>query len=729
MYNKVFLYLLVILSLCCFSSAGQYYNQQEDFLKANGVWSLSNLAGWDFNRQYPGPIQTQMTTSFGHASVADPVTGELLFYSNGGQCWNRDNQVMPNGDSLLGHEYPYNCTQGVCIVPVVGQSKKYYLFSLQSTNSIVYPGPFGTLYYSIVDMSLDNGKGDIVRANKNVLVTRDTLGQGMIAIPGNRCDEIWLVLNRRDRLRFRSYRIHRGGLDTIPVLSAPGGGPAWANEDYSFIGYGGLAVSPARDKIVATCPSVYSLSFATLNPGGTVLCQFDPLTGIVGDAIEVPGAGVSVCGAFSPDNSMLYLLSFTHRQLLQYNVSSLTSTALEASRTVVLEDRNLLSELAYLRQYKGKIYVSRECDANVNTKLGVINNPNLPGPACDFQPAALDLGVPCWNIYYRIKCLPNEVVFPLKRDTAYRVAMDTVICTFNNDFSSLTLPVPSDKNVYYWDNGSIDRRRTIFGPGTYWLAYQQDDCNWQVDSFKVHRVDLTFSLGNDTTAVLCDRPGAQVKLEVNLPDAVYRWQDGSGSHRYQVIRPGKYWVEVNKQGCKASDTIIVKGIFPELKDSTLCKDKPIDITLEAPLVPAGTLIQWSTGSSDQSSIHITEPGLYWIKIISPPCSLSDSMRVDLEICDCHVSIPDAFSPNGDGINDRFRLLSEKGCLVHSYSLVIYNRFGEVVFSSSSIGDGWDGTYKGSPAETGTYFYVARFNGGTNLRGTEYNRKGSMILVR
>ncbi len=724
--------------LCDLPVIAQYYNQQHDFLNANGVWSISNMAGWDFNRQYPGPVQTQLVTNGGHASVADPLTGELLFYSNGGQCWNKYHQVMPNGNGLLGAsiafagDIQYRGCQGVCIIPVIGEPQKYYLFSLRDANPSLgfYPGPEGTLFYSIVDMNLDNGRGDIVADKKNVLVTRDSLGNGMIAIPGDHCDEIWLLLNKINMLQFRAYRIHRSGLDTIPVISTLGG-PAWANEAYAFTSWGGLAVSPARDKIVLTDHDVNGSSFTHL--GGAVLCRFDPKTGIVNDPIDVPGVNsLSVCGAFSPDNSKLYLISSGFNQperLLQYDVTLHTNAALGISRTVVheLEDRSLY--LAYLRQYKGKIYVSRKCEANVSVQLGLINNPNLSGSACDFRPKGLDLVATCWNLHSNQKVLPNEVVFPLKRDTIYRQVMDSFICTTDNNFRPLTLSAPSGKKIYHWDDGSINADRKIVMPGIYSVTYQLEDCNWQVDSFKIRHVDLSFSLGKDTTAILCDRPGAGLKLEANLPGAVYRWQDGSSDHRYQVVRSGKYWVEVNKDGCTASDTIVIKNITPELSDTLLCREEKIDITLKAPEVPARTMIEWSTGTINQTSIRIADPGLYWVKIINPPCILSDSMHVNVEMCDCKISMPDAFSPNEDGINDIFRPVLEDGCLVRSYSLVIYNRYGELIFNSGSFDKGWDGSYDGMPAGIETYFYVIQFNGGSSPKGTEYNKKGSLVLVR
>jgi len=65
-------------------------------------------------------------------------------------------------------------------------------------------------------------------------------------------------------------------------------------------------------------------------------------------------------------------------------------------------------------------------------------------------------------------------------------------------------------------------------------------------------------------------------------------------------------------------------------------------------------------------------------------------------------IPSAFTPNGDGLNDRFRISVYDNYTVNKF--LIYNRWGAVIFKSNNPGDGWDGTYKGYPQQIGSYIY-------------------------
>jgi gliding motility-associated-like protein len=219
------------------------------------------------------------------------------------------------------------------------------------------------------------------------------------------------------------------------------------------------------------------------------------------------------------------------------------------------------------------------------------------------------------------------------------------------------------------------------------------------------------------------------QLEVNIPQSnlSYRWQDGSNDSRCKVTQPGTYWLEVEQEGCKVSDTINIVGVKePSFLDTSLCKGIPVDIMLYAPDVPSGTVVQWSTGSS-ASSIQITDSGLYWLNLIQPPCILSDTAYIELEACECFTYIPNAFSPNGDGINDYFLPVIEYDCPVKGYILSIYNRFGERVFLTNDTQRGWDGKYKGLSADAGTYFYKVLFIGGTRQRN--YYFKGDISLIR
>lgn len=89
-----------------------------------------------------------------------------------------------------------------------------------------------------------------------------------------------------------------------------------------------------------------------------------------------------------------------------------------------------------------------------------------------------------------------------------------------------------------------------------------------------------------------------------------------------------------------------------------------------------------------------------------------------------IHVPNAFSPDGDGFNDRFNAVADG---VEEYLIEIYNRWGEKVYFSENINESWDGTYKGSNAIQDAYVYVIKAKGIEDLYPTTL--KGTVSLVR
>ena len=88
-------------------------------------------------------------------------------------------------------------------------------------------------------------------------------------------------------------------------------------------------------------------------------------------------------------------------------------------------------------------------------------------------------------------------------------------------------------------------------------------------------------------------------------------------------------------------------------------------------------------------------------------------------------VPNAFSPNGDGHNDEFRLLHTDNIELIRFN--IYNRYGELVFTTDYPGSAWDGKYKGVDAEIGNYYYLVQYRCGYNAKETLL--KGDLTLLR
>jgi gliding motility-associated-like protein len=90
--------------------------------------------------------------------------------------------------------------------------------------------------------------------------------------------------------------------------------------------------------------------------------------------------------------------------------------------------------------------------------------------------------------------------------------------------------------------------------------------------------------------------------------------------------------------------------------------------------------------------------------------------------DALVFLPNAFTPNGDGVNDWF---GPAGKVPADYQMQIYNRYGELVFRSSSINNRWDGRYKGALQPTNTFIYVISYK---DMQNQPVVKKGTFTLI-
>ena len=104
------------------------------------------------------------------------------------------------------------------------------------------------------------------------------------------------------------------------------------------------------------------------------------------------------------------------------------------------------------------------------------------------------------------------------------------------------------------------------------------------------------------------------------------------------------------------------------------------------------------------------------------CTATTEMPIKTEAC-CTVSIPTAFTPNGDGRNDVFRLITQGHQNISSF--VVMNRWGQIVFTTANDRVGWDGTYRGEPQEMESYQYFLRYT----CNGRVYEQKGDVTLIR
>jgi len=368
---KTALLSILVLMFAITDSPAQYYTSH------NKVWVLGWKAGIDFTSGVPVSINTALINAShteGRACVSD-TSGHLLFYTDGKKVYSRNNTLMPSGANIVSYN-TRSATQGALIVPVIGSSGRYYLFSLEEANGA---SSASDLSYSIVDMALNGGYGDVVTGSMEKHL-EDSMSEKMIAITGND-HNIWLLTHRRDTTIFLAYNITSTGIDTVPVVS-----PVGTRSSPHGYTIGVIKASPNRRKIATQTWDYFGCRF------GTELYDFDPATGIVSNCIMLDTAIRQYGAEFSPDNTKLYTQQSPAddtMQICQYNLAAGSPAAIRLSKTLIASITSWTNtDLKLAPDYK--IYFTGRDDSThgfgtpFSRYLDCISSPNALGASCGY---------------------------------------------------------------------------------------------------------------------------------------------------------------------------------------------------------------------------------------------------------------------------------------------------------------------------------------------------------
>lgn len=704
---KYYSCLIVLPLLLLAGMARAQYNIPE-----NSIWKFGGGAGYNFNTL---SATTSVMSALECAQAVSDASGNLRFYTDGNRIWDVNNNPMPSANPIFPAplvNVTQSTVQGALIVPFVHDNNKYYVFSLSAQELANNEG--GKLYYSVVDMTLNNGLGDIVAGTAHTLI--DTgFSEHMIAVPA--CGGIWVVLHGRTSPVFKAYKIDANGLNTAPVLSQAGvqgyvGPGNSSNQGYqgnNFYNVGQLAVSPDFKQLAA---AYFKGNFVELysfnNTTGTVTAK-----GVVDSSNDAYGFyGVS----FSPDSKKLYAsncaAAISLKAFNQYNLALPTMAQVRASRFFLGACNASLSQLQL--GPNGKIYLN----GGYIAKLGTIEQPNLLGAAAGLSVQSTNL-LAGTNVNY---ALQNTIMKPmmLTGDTFSIAWKDTTLC--RGDLATVTARTGGVD--YHWNDGLTGAQRTINTAGVFWVYYTKN-CAVYIDTLKVRIKSGGVQLGPDTS--VCGAYLLYPQFD-GVPSS-FRWNDGSSTPAYPVMNSGTVSIEAVINGCRLSDTVQINELtlYADIgEDTAFCAGTPIDLSYEVD-PPPNTSILWSTGSTGKR-IRVNAPGTYEVVLSHPKCgTFADRVTVSEYFCDCEVAVPTAFSPNNDGKNDYFGVIRSADCPVNGYILRIFNRWGQLIFESYEPEKQWDGNFEGVPAAQGVYFYYIQLNKGTGEH--RFQKKGDLLLLR
>jgi hypothetical protein len=317
-------------------------------------WYFGIFAKLNFTSGSPVAGSGSLNSTEGTASMSD-AAGATLFYTDGVTVWDATDVPMPNGSGLMGDG---SSTQSAMIVPFPQSSTKYYLFTTPPDG-----GPAG-FRYSIIDMTLNSGKGDVTSV-KNMLLT-DSITEKICAIKDVSGSGYWIMVHKWGTDEFYDYHLTSSGIST-PVISHAGSVHTTTTFQNT---YGQMKFNMCGDRLAL------AIGYSDL----IELFDFDKNTGIVSNAISF-AMGYHVYGVeFSKNAQNLFVTTYNPSEtLIQFNIT-LSNTAQIIASKVALSSTSGLYALQIGPD--GKIYVAESFGSAF---LGVINDPEIYGSGSNYN--------------------------------------------------------------------------------------------------------------------------------------------------------------------------------------------------------------------------------------------------------------------------------------------------------------------------------------------------------
>lgn len=667
------------------------------------VWALedsvlmdfnSNPASLSSNSKIHGRDPSNPTKSWLESSVSvSSEEGDLLFYSNGKIVWDRNHQAMPSGRGLLGST---SAQQAVIAFPDPASPSRYYLITQDAIENKFRNG----VRYSIIDMQLNGGFGDIVSGEKNRLITVSN-SENMGAVYHANGNDVWLLIrknittttppNPTDPSLLESYLITNRGLNPSPVITP-------LNSSGAFLGIFKISHDGSFFVEAGAAKNGPGLFDYTSYP--SMLHRFDRSTGrihFIMELLDNQYLNIPYGAEFSSDNTKIYLADL-NQNLFQLDLSSGIPGTIRNSALNLTDGLNP-GQLGKIELGPDRrIYLSQiEGDA-----LHVIDKPNRQGLDCELMLQAISLplengSLKSWSLpsYIRggrqakISLVANTLVpcpgdtvkiYPEYSQSPYTLqyALAVPMNTFRRGDTLLIIPTQP---------GSF----TVIGTYT-------DACGVSMDTLDINvKEGPFFDLG--PSLMLCSN-----YLSISgptYPQARYLWDDGTTNESRFVSSSGTYSLTITdpQTGCPFTDSILVEKIprlpAPDLgPDVRTCPDAIHVLSLSQQY----DQVRWQDGSQEPRYTVYTG-GTYWVTVTDqcgrvyrdsvkvqqetpPALSLPDTLLICFEVgTEVDARIPGlARYQWADGTRDAVRLIEMGG----KYALQAESDIGCPVFDTMVV---------------------------------------------
>jgi len=557
-------------------------------------WYFGDYCGLDFISGVPVNTNETIILSSYAVSIMSDTNGSLLCATNAERIVNREGQIMPNGSNLTGH---HDASMGALIVQQPGSDHLYYVFTVGRE----HPYNIG-MFYSVVDMNLDGGLGDVT-AEKNVPLQQAWAASNKLtSVRHANGEDVWIISrNFKTDQWYVAFLLTANGLSTEGVVSPV----PWRND---MVNEGSMKVSPDKKYLAAAYRKdglLYGGLKQSLDIGSfnATSGEIDLLYTLTKNPNDWTNQYWPWAVEFSPDSKLLYVTYYNEEddrlmELYQYDMQ-FVEDSLQFKESEIFIARGPVQGLQLARD--GKIYTTIPRHGINSKYLSVIHEPWKRGIECNFQADAVYLGND-QKVYHH---LPNILL-----DHLYRFEWEGECAKHPIAFQPNFL---SDMVSILWNFGDFQTSTE------FWPVHEYENGG----DYEVH-VTVNYQSGRveETSRVITvlDTPkpdlgpdiqsceGAEIVLNAGNDEGFYVWNAFS----IAVSDSGTYWVKATSSlGCSLSDTIHVgwfdKAVFNE------------DNLLITPTACGG-----SSGSIEGLVVEGTEPlsaitsCTFWIVTIAKP---------------------------------------------------------------------------------------------------------------
>jgi gliding motility-associated-like protein len=332
-------------------------------------------------------------------------------------------------------------------------------------------------------------------------------------------------------------------------------------------------------------------------------------------------------------------------------------------------------------------------------------------------------------------CYADTTVTHLIQMLSVSTGTINVSCSGGNDGKAFVAATGGSNYTYSWNTQPVQNTDTAFNlsAGNYSVTVSAPgfcDATTTVSVSEPAPLSNTVAVVADT----CSGGVGEITVTVSGGTSPYSfiWStSGSTSNQLSNLHVGNYTATITDfNNCTlsaAADVPYTTGIavMDSLVENVSCYgtgDGKIIVSISGGVPPY--TYQWSN-SANTAAINHLATGNYLLTVTDVNnCSAGHSATIDKEYCPSYIYFPTAFSPNGDGVNDFFK--PKYSIDFRQYFIRVYNRWGEEVYESSDVNEGWNGVYKGIPQPLSVFVWYADYS---FLDGKKHTEAGNVTLVK